>query len=973
MRKIISILLAVALSISWSSFALADGETLPKVDSKTQAYMELKSVSDGSLSCFMENGQFFLSGKLSRAQTPGVNAAKKFLETYKALFGIKSVDLELKASQPEKDATGDTFVRFTQLISGIEVFGSLVNVHFDKDGTIVSVNGRVLQDKRITNLGSQRITNSAAVGIAKKQFTFKSLRDDVQPTEKMIITKDGKNYIVYRVNIAYNEPTIGNYNVYVEATSGKVVLTEDKIRYDNPTTGTGTDVQGDTQTLDLTYYDDIDGAGNPGYGMYNTVNPAATEIVTVACPDPYSSLGYLVTSPTNQFNEEVHKASVSAHHYADVVVDFYKGMFSRNSLDDEYMPIISFTHFGDNYNNAFWSGSQMVYGDGDGTQFTYLSGDLDVVGHEMTHGVIDYTAMLYYANESGALNESFADVFGVMIETYDKYGVAAGGDWTFNAADWVIGDEIYTPAIPGDALRSLADPTLYGDPADMDNYDYLPNTEAGDWGGVHTNSGIPNKAAFLVAQELGMAKTAGIYYQALSQYMYPYTTFAEAMECLIMAAEDLYGWYSDEAIAVRNAYKTVGIELPIFDPYEPNDYPDCASFLYPFEDVEAYVTSLNDNDYYMMYSDHSCTYTVNLTNIPANCNYNLLLLNGDAIYDFENSDYDEADYVIASSTQAGNTSENISMSLAEGLYLIKITPVNEGDGFSKKDPYTLRLEMSSLSTPSMTAASASYNSVKLTWSGVFGATDYDIFRATASAGPYTKIASLNEYDLDEYPYTYTNTGLTTNTVYYYKIKAYRASPSLSAYSSAVAARPLPSAPATFTVVSASYSSIKVSWSAVTGASGYELYRATSSTGTYTKVYGGTALTFTNASLNTGSAYYYKVRAYRTVGSSSVYGPFTSPAGARPTLGVPASVRAARASATSIKVTWGAVSGASGYELWRSTAADGTYALVKATTSLYFTNASLTTGRWYYYKVRAFRMVGSTKVYGAFSAYSAAKP
>ncbi len=960
MRKIISILLAVALAFSWSSFAFAEGEPSVKADAKTQAYTELKKASGGSLSCFMDDGQFFLSGKLSAAQTPGVSAAAKFLDTYKALFGIKSVDLELRASEPEKDGTGDTFVRFTQLINDVEVFGSLVNVHFDKDGTIVSVNGRVLQDKRITNLGSQRITNSAAVGIAQKQYTYEKLRDNLQPTKKMVITKDGKNYITYRVNIAYEQPTISNYNVFVEATSGKVVLTEDKIRYSGAETGTGTDVQGNVQTLDLTHYDDIDGEGTPGYGMLNTVNPGSEEIVTVAFNSPYDEFAYLVTSPTNQFNEEVHKASVSAHYYADVVVDFYKDVFDRNSLDDKYMPIVSFTHYGDKYNNAFWSGYQMVYGDGDGTQFTYLSGDLDVVGHEMTHGVIDYTAMLYYANESGALNESIADVFGVMIETYDKYDVATGGDWTFSAADWVIGDEIYTPSIDGDALRSLADPTLYGDPAHMSDYHYLPNTDAGDWGGVHTNSGIPNKAAFLVAQELGMEKTARIYYRALSEYMYEYTTFAEAMECLIMAAEDLYGWYSDEAIAVRNAYKSVGVELPIFDPYEPNDYPDCASLLWPFEDVKAYVTSLNDNDYYILYADHPCTYTVSLSDIPENCNYNLSLLD---MYEEE----------VGSSTQAGNTSENISMPLDPGIYYILVTPVNEGVGFSKKDPYTLRLEQSTLAAPAVTAASASYNSIKLKWTGGFGATAFEVYRATASTGTYTKIATLNESSFSDYPYSYTNTGLATNVAYYYKIKAIRTSPSLGTYSSVVSARAVPSASTTFNVASASYSSIKASWSAVSGASGYELYRSTSSSGTYSRVYAGTALAYTNTSLKTGSAYYYKVRAYRTVGSTKVYGPFTAAKYARPTLGVPTSVRAARASATSIKVTWGGVTGASGYELWRSTSSTGTYALVKTTTSRYYTNTGLSTGKYYYYKVRAYRMVGSSKVYSAYSAYSAAKP
>ncbi len=979
MRKWIAALLAAALAFSWSSAARAEGDLPVKVDLKAKAYTELKTAAGGQLNFFEKDGQFFLSGKLSAAQKPGVSAAEKFLDTYKALFGIKSVALELKASAPEKDATGDTFVRFTQLISGVEVYGSLVNVHFDKDGTIVSVNGRVLQDKRIANLGSLRVTQSSAVGIAKKQFTYEKLRDDLQPTEKVIITKDGKNYIVYRVNIAFEQPTIGNYNVNVESTSGKIVSTENKIRYDNAATGTGIGVGGAVKDLALTYSDNIDGNGNAGYGMLDETNPATEAIITYeylfynppgveesvledddTADEDEDFMAYLVTDASNHFTSEQDKASVSAHYFADVVLDFYKNMFNRKSLDDEGMPIISATHYGMNYNNAFWSGYVMFYGDGNGTDYTYFSGDLDLVGHEMTHGVIDYTAQLIYADEPGALNESFADVFGVMIETYDKYGVANGGEWKFDPADWVFGDDIYTPDIVGDAMRSLADPhngKADGDylndwqPEHMSEYVYTDL----DYGGVHTNSGIPNKAAFRVAEALGMEKTARIYYRALSQYMYEYTTFAEAMECLMISAEDLYGWYSDEAIAVRNAYMSVGVELPIYDPYEPNNYPECAGLLWPFENTSSYITSLNDDDYYVLYADHRGKYTVNLTGIPANCNYNLYLLN-------------DREMELASSGQAGNRPESISITLDEGIYFIGVIPVREGDGFSKKQPYTLRLNQDSLAAPAASARTASYNSVKIAWGWVLGATNFEIYRATASGGPYTKIATLPESSG-----SYTNTGLATNTVYYYKVRAIRTSPALGAYSPVVSARPMPAAPATFGAASASYNSIRVSWSAVAGASGYELYRATSSSGAYTRIFSGTALSYTNASLSTGGAYYYKVRAYRTVGSTKAYGPFTAVKYASPTLGVPASVKAARASSTSIKATWGKVSGASGYELWRSTASNGTYSLVKATTSLYYTNTRLATGRYYFYKVRAYRVVGSKKVYSAFSGAVSAKP
>ena len=277
--------------------------------------------------------------------------------------------------------------------------------------------------------------------------------------------------------------------------------------------------------------------------------------------------------------------------------------------------------------------------------------------------------------------------------------------------------------------------------------------------------------------------------------------------------------------------------------------------------------------------------------------------------------------------------------------------------------------------PSQAAVSASYNSIRVSWSATPAAPNlsgYEIWRSTSSSGGFVLAGTVSSTTL-----SFTNTGLSTNTAYYFKVRAFDLVGSTricGSYSAVTAAtRPLPAAPATCVASSASYSSIKLSWSAVAGASGYSVYRSSSSTGTYALIASTTATSYLNTGLSTGAAYYYKVKAYRTVNSAKVYGAFSVSSGAKPTLGTPSSVRAARASATSIKVTWVGVTGASGYELWRSTSAAGTYVLVKATTGKYFTNTGLVTGQWYYYKVRAYRTISGKKVYSAFSAYSAARP
>jgi len=274
-----------------------------------------------------------------------------------------------------------------------------------------------------------------------------------------------------------------------------------------------------------------------------------------------------------------------------------------------------------------------------------------------------------------------------------------------------------------------------------------------------------------------------------------------------------------------------------------------------------------------------------------------------------------------------------------------------------------------LGTPTISSAvSAGYNSVKVTWSSVSGRTGYKLYRATSSGGTYSLVKTTTST-------SYTDTGLTTGKTYYYKVRAYCTAGGTTTYgnySSYKYAKPVPATP-TLTAKSAGYTSIKLTWTAVSGRTGYKLYRATSSDGTYSLVKTTTSTSYTNTGLKTGKYYYYKVRAYRTVGSTTTYGNYSSYKYAKPVPSAPASVKAARVSSKSIKVTWGAVSGATRYQVYRATSKTGTYSLKATTSNRYFTNTGLTTGKYYYYKVRAYHLEGSTKVYGSFSAVVYAKP
>lgn len=244
--------------------------------------------------------------------------------------------------------------------------------------------------------------------------------------------------------------------------------------------------------------------------------------------------------------------------------NLYYDQFNRNSIDGKGLTLINSVHFGTNFENAFWEGTQMVYGDG-GQVFKSFTLDIDITGHELTHGVVQYEANLEYIAQSGAINESLADVFGIMVKQYAL-------NLDASSSDWLIGKNCMKGS--GYALRSLAAPgTAYknhpilGDdpqPASMDNYKKLPNTSNGDYGGVHINSGIPNHAFYLAAVEIGgqpWLKAGKIWYQALCDETLLNSTsqFADLANATIVTAEKIFGTGSNEAQAVRKAWKGVGL------------------------------------------------------------------------------------------------------------------------------------------------------------------------------------------------------------------------------------------------------------------------------------------------------------------------------------------------------------------------------------------------------------------------------
>ncbi|MBV8519503.1 MAG: M4 family metallopeptidase [Acidobacteria bacterium] len=246
--------------------------------------------------------------------------------------------------------------------------------------------------------------------------------------------------------------------------------------------------------------------------------------------------------------------------------DFFRRVYGRSSVDDQGLRLESTVHFGDGFNNAHWNGRQMIYGDGDGKYFNRFTSALEVIGHELTHGVSQYCAAFAASGQAGALAEHFSDVFGVLVKQYALRQTAA-------RANWLVGEGLFTKRVHGVAIRSMKapgsaydDPILGRDEQPSHMRDYV--TTASDDRGVHVNSGIPNHAFYRAATLLGghAWDVAGrIWYHALAHELGPRARFQQCADATFRAAGALYGSVSEPQDAVRAAWRAVGIDVAAID------------------------------------------------------------------------------------------------------------------------------------------------------------------------------------------------------------------------------------------------------------------------------------------------------------------------------------------------------------------------------------------------------------------------
>ena len=488
--------------------------------------------------------------------------ALNYLKKNEVKTGIKNPGKNLKVKDTQTDELGMTHVRFNQSINGVNVEGSEVIVHINKDNEVVSVNGRVNQtivDDTVDTTATLSIDAALKTALssvkAPEELTY-------EPTAELVVYPfEGENHTAYKVNANFMGDEPGNWFVFVDAKTGKVIdkynglMHADEMKTQK---GAGIGVHGEHRELHITQVKEPNAGTKFALADYSHENLGG--IVTYdAHNDNTSSNDTLYVGNSAAFIGDYDRALVDAHYNSEKVYEYYLNEHGRNSLDGEGMAIISRVHYGNNYNNASWNGRWMTYGDGDGKFMISLSAGLDVAAHEMTHGVITHSANLVYRNQSGALNESFADVFGALVDD----------------SDWEMGEDIMAPEAKANGtavLRSLSNPNgvvvaneerrsystnggVY--PDHMDEFYNMPTSV--DGGGVHVNSSITNHAAYLIGQEIGREKLGQIYYRALTVYLTPNSDFSDARQAVVQSAIDIYGEGSAEEAAVHSGFDAVGI------------------------------------------------------------------------------------------------------------------------------------------------------------------------------------------------------------------------------------------------------------------------------------------------------------------------------------------------------------------------------------------------------------------------------
>jgi Zn-dependent metalloprotease len=452
-------------------------------------------------------------------------AARGYLSDCGSFFGLTNQTAELTLMQQKPASLNRSVVKFQQAYHGIPVFGAELLVQLDKSKNIILVNGDILPEPKIDTQASIEANAAQQTALLTVAAKYKSGIDTLKVSKPelwiynpaLVQSADAPTSLVWRMEVTPVGLGPIRELVFVDAHQGSVVLNFNQVETAlNDRNGTAQSAPAEsgpavtnpdlgTTSLNRRTYTAHNGGTRPGTLVCNESNPTCSGGDTDA---------------------------KHAHLYGGDTYNFYSDYYGRDSLDNAGMALISTVHYSSGYCNAFWDGAQMTYGDG-----CSIVAD-DVVGHEMTHGVTAHESALNYINESGAINESFSDVWGEFVDLTNGKGTDTA------ASRWLMGEDTSIGAI-----RNMKYPTTMGDPDRMGSPKYYHGYD--DNGGVHTNSGVNNKAAFLITDGatfngytvtgIGITKAAKIYYEAQTNILISSSNYYALYNALNQACTNLIG------------------------------------------------------------------------------------------------------------------------------------------------------------------------------------------------------------------------------------------------------------------------------------------------------------------------------------------------------------------------------------------------------------------------------------------------
>ena len=490
-----------------------------------------------------------------------------FLLWSRKVFGWKN-DINFIVTGREEDQIGFTHIRCQMTSNGIPVKDGNFILH-SQNGRIRKVNGLFFQDTKPKNAFS--LSESDALKSALADIHAISYKWDIAdeenhlkletknpsatyyPKGKLVIIQADRDItstdfrFAWQFDIYAHAPLSREY-IYVDAQDGSILRKDTRIHTaDAPSTAT-TGYRGVQSIVSDSY--------TGGYRLREAGRGNGIRTFNLLKGTNYGTAADFTSASTtwNLTNANKDQYALDAHFGGEKTYDFYWNSFGRNSIDNAGFQLNMYVHYSTNYVNAFWDGTKMTFGDGN-TSYSPLT-SLDITGHEITHGLTEYTANLDYSYESGAMNEGFSDIFGTAIEYYA----------TPTQSNWLMGEDIGTP------FRSMSNPNTYGDPDTYTGTNWA--TGAADNGGVHTNSGVLNYWYYLLTMggsgtndkgnvfnvtAIGRTKSNAIAYRTLTNYLINSSQYADARFYALQSATDLYGGCSQEVTSTGNAWYAVGV------------------------------------------------------------------------------------------------------------------------------------------------------------------------------------------------------------------------------------------------------------------------------------------------------------------------------------------------------------------------------------------------------------------------------